>query len=115
MAARDGKPLAWLGGEIKTPPFSKDARIEAGVLLRRLQKGEVLTMPQSETMPEIGPRCHQLRIRDADHLRRIVYRTDPDAIVIAEVFDKKRGKTPKHVIDVCKRRLRQYDEARDGR
>jgi hypothetical protein len=27
------KPLAWLHGEIKTPPFSTEARIEAGVLL----------------------------------------------------------------------------------
>jgi hypothetical protein len=26
------KPLAWLYGEIKTPPFSKEARIEAGYL-----------------------------------------------------------------------------------
>jgi len=24
------KPLAWLYGEVKTPPFSKEARLEAG-------------------------------------------------------------------------------------
>jgi hypothetical protein len=30
-----GKPLVWLHGEVKTPPFSKSARIEAGFLLRR--------------------------------------------------------------------------------
>jgi hypothetical protein len=30
------KPLVWLHGEVKTPPFSKEARVEAGVLLRRL-------------------------------------------------------------------------------
>jgi hypothetical protein len=28
------KPLAWLHGEVKTPPFSKEARFEAGFLLR---------------------------------------------------------------------------------
>ena len=39
------KPLVWLHGQIKTPPFSAEARIEAGYLLRRLQKGEHLTMP----------------------------------------------------------------------
>lgn len=33
------KPLAWLYGEVKTPPFTPEARIEAGVLLRRLQRG----------------------------------------------------------------------------
>ncbi|TWH40840.1 hypothetical protein CAL7102_10201 [Dulcicalothrix desertica PCC 7102] len=36
------KPLVWLHGDIKTPPFSQNARIEAGVLLRRLQQGENL-------------------------------------------------------------------------
>jgi len=29
MYFRDEKPLAWLSSEIKTPPFSVDARIEA--------------------------------------------------------------------------------------
>jgi hypothetical protein len=43
----DDKPLVWLHGEVKTPPFSADARIEAGVLLRRLQRGEKLSLPHS--------------------------------------------------------------------
>jgi hypothetical protein len=34
------KDLVWLHGAIRTPPFSTEARIEAGVLLRRLQLGE---------------------------------------------------------------------------
>lgn len=28
----NNKPLVWLHGDIKTPPFSQNARIEAGVL-----------------------------------------------------------------------------------
>ena len=40
---------------------------------------------------------------------RIVYRVDSDAIVIFEVFEKKTRKTPQSVIDVCKRRLADYD------
>lgn len=28
------RPLVWLHGEVKTPPFSQEARIAAGVLLR---------------------------------------------------------------------------------
>jgi hypothetical protein len=47
MAAED-KPLVWLEGEIKTPPFSQKARIEAGSLLRRLQQGELLDMPRGQ-------------------------------------------------------------------
>ena len=104
------KPLAWLKGEVKTPPFSADAQIEAGYLLRRLQRGERLGLPRSRPMPSIGSRCHELRIRDRDHVWRIVYRIDPDAIVILEIFDKKTATTPKPVIDDCRRRMRQYDE-----
>src|SRR5213593_4748358 len=37
------KPLVWLHGQIKTPPFSREARIEAGYLLGRLQQGENLS------------------------------------------------------------------------
>jgi phage-related protein len=109
------KPLVWLRGEIKTPPFSKTARVEAGLLLRRLQMGEPLSLPQSRPMPAIGARCHEIRIVDAGHTWRIVHRTDLDAIVIGEVFDKKTRATPHDVIDRCKERFRRYDEAATGR
>ncbi len=109
MTAHD-KPLVWLHGEIKTPPFSAAARLEAGVLLRRLQQGESFSMPHSRPMPTIGKRCHELRIPDQNATWRIVYRTDPDAIIIAEVFEKKTQKTPKRVIENAQQRLRHYDE-----
>jgi phage-related protein len=96
---------------VKTPPLSQEARIEAGFLLRRLQRGEHLTMPQSQPMPGIGPRCHELRINDAEKTWRLIYRIDPDAIVIAEVFAKKTRTTPKDVIQVCQKRLKDYDNA----
>lgn len=104
------KPLVWLHGEIKTPPFSQAARIEAGFLLRKLQEGEKLSLPYSRPMPSIGPRCHELRINDRNATWRIVYRVDSDAIVILEVFMKTTAKTPVPVIDTCKRRLRRYDD-----
>jgi len=107
----DDKPLVWLEGEIKTPPFSFETRIEAGTLLRRLQRGEKIGLPHSRPMPSIGRRCHELRISDEDVTWRIIYRTDADAIVIGEVFAKKTGKTPKKVIDACRRRFKRYDEA----
>lgn len=96
-------------GEVKTPPFSQDARIEVGFLLRRLQQGEMLSLPHSRPMPDIGKRCHELRIVDEDKSWRIIYRTDDDAILILEVFSKTTPKTPKSVIDNCKRRIREYD------
>ena len=103
------KQLAWLHGEVKTPPFGANARIEAGYYLRLLQRGDSLAMPQSRPMPSIGPRCHELRIIDLDKTWRILYRIDRDAIVIADVFAKKTAATPKKVLENCKRRLRKYD------
>jgi len=105
------KPLVWLHGEVKTPPFSQAARIEAGFLLRRLQRGEALAMPHSRPMPSIGTHCHELRIPDAAGQWRIIYRVDPGAIVIAEVFKKKTPTTPEDVIRTSKARLRRYDDA----
>ncbi|MBV8128865.1 MAG: type II toxin-antitoxin system RelE/ParE family toxin [Planctomycetaceae bacterium] len=110
-AEQPPKPLVWLHGEIKTPPFSGAARLEAGMLLRQLQDGESLGMPHSRPMPSIGPRCHELRVRDVDQNWRIVYRFDTDAIVIVTVFAKAAQQTPKRVIDDCRRRLKAYDEA----
>ena len=104
------KAVVWLHGEVKTPPLSSPARIEAGVLLRRLQRGESLGMPSSRPMPPIGRRCHELRINDGVSTWRVIYRTDPDAIVIGEVFQKKTEQTPKRVIDRCRRRFGEYDE-----
>ena len=108
------KPLVWLQGEVKTPPFSKEARVEAGVLLRRLQRGETLSLPASRPMPTIGRRCHELRIQDAQVTWRIIYRLDSDAIVIGNVFAKKTSATPKTIIESCQKRIRQYDEIARG-
>ena len=82
----DDKPLVWLHGEVRTPPLSQQARIETGVLLRRIQQGEPLGMPVSRPMPSIGKRCHELRIVDEDSM-----------------------------IEACQRRLRRYDDIVGGR
>jgi phage-related protein len=105
------KPLVWLEGEVKSPPFSSEARIEAGVLLRKLELGERLSLPHSRPMPTIGRGCHELRVNDQDHTWRIVYSIEADAILILEVFSKKTAATPEKVIRACRRRLTQYRNA----
>jgi len=103
------KPLVWLRGEVTSPPFSAEARKEAGFLLRMLQRGERLSMPQSRPMSSIGRRCHELRVHDEDHTWRIVYRLDDDAVLILHVFSKKTPRTPQTVIDTCKALASRYD------
>jgi len=96
-------------GEITTPPFAENARIEAGYLLRQIQKGIKLSLPQSRPMPTIGIQCHELRINDKNLTWRIIYRIFTDAILILEIFEKKTSKTPKSIIDVCKQRIKHYE------
>ena len=107
MSPRD-KPLAWLRGEVKTPPFGTDARIEAGFLLRRLQRGESLGLPHSRPMPNIGPGCHELRVVDAKVTWRIMYYITTDAVAILDVFKKQTEATPNTVIEACRRRLSEF-------
>ena len=101
----------WLSGEVKTPPLSPAARLEAGTLLRRLQRGEHLGLPHSRPMPNIGRRCHELRIPDESATWRIVYHIGVNAIVILDVFSKKTRTTPNHVIQQSRRRLGLYRTA----
>jgi phage-related protein len=103
------KPVFWLHGEVKTPPFTPAGRQEAGMLLRLLQEGERLGMPLAEPLPNVGPRCGALRVRDAEHNWRIMYRIDPDAVLVVEVYSKKTRQIPDQVIERCKQRLKQYD------
>lgn len=103
------RPLVWLHGAIQTPPFSTEARLEVGVLLRSLQRGENLGLPSSRPLPSLGTRCHELRIVDEEVSWRLLYRIDADAIIIVDVFAKKTRATPRSVIDTGRLRLRRYD------
>ncbi len=109
------RPLVWLHGAIKTPPFSAPARLEAGVVLRRLQRGDAIGMPHVRPMPTLGPRCAELRIIDATVTWRILYRLDLDAVIIAAVFAKKTQATPIAMLSTAKGRFRQYDAAIRGK
>ena len=104
------KVLVWFKGEVKTPPFSSQARIETGYLLRRLQQGESLSMHQSRPMPSVGSRCHEMLINDTEQTWRIIYRIDEDAILIVDIFAKKTNKTPEAVLKRSQQRLKQYDD-----
>ena len=108
------KPIVWLRGVVKTPPFGQSARIEAGFLLRRLQRGESLGLPHSRPMASLGAACHELRIVDRAVTWRIMYHVAPEAIVILDVFAKKTAATPKAVIAECGKRLADFQRLTKG-
>lgn len=103
------KTLFLLDGPIKSPPFTEEARREAGFLLRLLQDGESPGMPRSRPMPSIGPHIHEIRVRDEATSWRIIYRIDAEAIIVVSVFPKKTRQTPKEVIRLVRRRLKEFD------
>ena len=70
-----------------------------------------MALPHSRPMPDLGPRCHELRVNDANKTWRVIYRVDHDAVVVVEVFEKKTRPTPHRLIAECQRRLRLYDLA----
>jgi len=79
------------------------------MLLRLLQRGELLSMPHAEALPQLGARCGVLRVRDEEQYWRIVYRMDTDAILILDVYSKKTRKMPDEVFVRCRQRLIQFD------
>jgi phage-related protein len=95
----------------KTPPFSAAARKEAGELLRSVQEGEKLGLPASRPLPSLGRRCHELRVNDETVTWRIIYRIDPDAVLVCDVFPKKTEAIPRHVFKACMQRLAAYDRS----
>jgi phage-related protein len=90
-------------------------RMEAGFLLRKLQEGEILSMPESRPMPSIGKVCHELRIKDENKDWRLIYFIDSDAIAILAVEEKRTRTTPQATIDVCQGRLKRYKENKERR
>jgi len=102
------RPVVFLA-PLTTPPMPSGARQEAGWLLRQVQNGQMLSLPESRPMPSVGPRVHELRI-DFDKTQwRVIYRIDPDAIVVAHVFPKKTQATPKKDIEISKKRFTAFD------
>jgi phage-related protein len=108
MSVGDPEPndQIFLGESIKTPPFTTEGRRRVGTLLRQLQDGESIGMPTSRPMPSIGPRCHELRVRDEAANWRIFYRIDPGEIVVIHTIAKT---TPKVVIRLCRKQLKDHD------
>lgn len=48
-------------------------------------------------------------VDDRDQTWRVIYRTDPGAILVVALFSKKTEKTPKKVVQQVKRLLGEYD------
>lgn len=88
--------------------FSVEVRQEIGVLLRILQDGGQLGMPQSRSMQQVAPSAFELRVKDRDGIYRVFYVFfDKQRILVPHAFMKKTQKTPQHEIETAQKRLRR--------
>ena len=81
----------------------KSGKIGAGLLLRRLQKGEILAMPHSCPIQISYKAWLKINIT-----WRVISYIAYDAKVILEVFSKKSKETPKYAIENSKKHLKEY-------
>lgn len=88
--------------------FSVEVRQEVGALLRILQDGGLLGMPQSKPMKQLASSAFELRVKDRGGIYRVFYVLfDKHRILIPHAFTKKTQKTPLQEIDTAQRRLRR--------
>ena len=94
------------------PAFPKVVRKKMLALVRDLQRGDVLPASKMKRIHTIGARCYELRLRTQEGAWRLICRVDPAEIVAVEMFKKTSNKLPQRVIDLARRRLRDYDDSR---
>ena len=88
--------------------FPEEIRRELGKVIFDLQKGERLKLPLSKPMASVGVGAEELRVKDRAGIYRVFYYTRlADRVVIFHAFVKKTQQTPKHDIDLGKKRLKE--------
>ncbi|MFN8945019.1 MAG: type II toxin-antitoxin system RelE/ParE family toxin [Pseudobdellovibrionaceae bacterium] len=103
------KRVIWDKSALETVrSFSVEVRQEVGALLRLLQGGEQLGMPQSRPMKQVGSSAFELRVKDKDGIYRVFYVLfDKHRILVPHAFTKKTQKTPQQEIETAQKRLRR--------
>lgn len=91
--------------------FPEDIRGDLADALARLDAGQTLNMPLSRPMPSIGKGVHELRLKDRAAAFRVVYAiVAAGTICVIHGFKKTTGATPKHNIEIARRRLTEVRE-----
>lgn len=103
------KRVVWDKSALETVrSFSVEVRQEIGALLRLLQEGEQIGIPQSRLMKQVGPSVFELRVKDQSGIYRVFYVLfDKQRILVPHAFTKKTQKTPLQEIETAQKRLRR--------
>ena len=76
----------------------------SGTALQRTDDRDLVWLKGDVKTPPFSPAAR----REAGRGRHLaVYRLDPDAVVIPEVFSKKTKRMPSHIVENCRARLKR--------
>ena len=99
------KPLIWVGDSRDAiRGFPDDARQIAGFQLWRLQRG--LAPNDWRPMPSVGQGVQEIRIHTGAEHRVFYVAKFAEAVYVLHAFEKRTRRTPKHELDLARRRLR---------
>jgi phage-related protein len=88
--------------------FPAAVKRHLGKAILDLQKGHSLGMPLSRPMPKVAVGVEELRLRDeAGIYRTFCFTKSKRGILIPHAFVKKTAKTPRHEIELAKKRLKE--------
>jgi phage-related protein len=109
---RERKKLSWLGNsreELRSWP--KSVTENAGGELLSIQEGRE---PSSwKPMPSIGAGVNEIRISDDGEAYRVIYIAKfAESIYVLHAFQKKTQKTPKHDLELARKRFRELCASR---
>ena len=88
--------------------FPTEIKADLVDLLAELDVGVKLSMPLSRPMPSIGKGVHELRLKDASGVYRVIYIfVSQNNIWVIHGFKKTTEQTAKQDIDLAKKRLKE--------
>ena len=95
--------------QIKSWPV--EIKKELGVVLMRLQRGEVIGMPDVRRMASVSRGACEIRIQGKDGAYRSFFvLVQEHGVVVFHAFKKKTQKTPQKEIETARKRLKEILE-----
>jgi len=99
------KPLFFIGSaQTSIRSFPAKARQEAGYQLDQVQRG--FSPSDWKPMKSVGKGVREIRIHEDGEYRVLYIATVGDSVYVLHAFIKKSQKTPKHDIELARKRLK---------
>jgi phage-related protein len=84
-----------------------DIKKDLGAILTKLQKGDSVGYPDTDSMRSVANGCFEIRLKGSDGIYRAFYVIKTEyGILLFHSFKKKTQKTPTQEIETGKRRLK---------